>query len=71
MDTYWAYEDEPTSHARIHRADCRFCNYGSGLNGGGTGQNSTWHGPFSSAQEAGAACHRYVPHGCHWCLPNM
>jgi hypothetical protein len=71
MNEFWAYEDWPTAHARIHRSDCGFCKQGNGLNGGGDGHNCAWYGPYSSVDEARAACRRFTPRGCYWCLPQV
>jgi hypothetical protein len=71
MAEFWAFEDWMVSRARVHRGDCVFCDHGRGIHGGGTGQNSAWHGPYSSRGEAGASCSRVRnPRSCHWCLPG-
>jgi F-type H+-transporting ATPase subunit beta len=49
---YYVYEDLPTSRARIHRANCRFCNHGNGLHGLRNDQDCRWHGPYTTLEEA-------------------
>ena len=49
---FWVYENYPTNRARVHRADCRFCNYGDGIDGRGNPDNGRWHGPFATIKEA-------------------
>jgi hypothetical protein len=31
LQTWYVYEDDPTSHARIHVGDCSRCNHGKGI----------------------------------------
>ncbi len=48
---YYVYEDDPTSKAKIHFADCGYCNNGAGIKGTRL-NNNRWHGPFTTLQEA-------------------
>lgn len=64
MTTYWAQEDWPTKAAHVHRADCRYCNNGHGWQPGRTGQNNAWYGPFTTPEEARAACQRADAEPC-------
>lgn len=47
--TYYVYEDDPTSTAKIHRADCCYCNNGRGIKDTRLSDNR-WHGPFNTLQ---------------------
>ena len=48
---FWVYENYPTNKARVHRADCGFCNHGKGKDGRGS-SNGRWHGPFATIKAA-------------------
>ena len=48
---YYGYEDDPTNSAKIHFADCSYCNNGAGVKGTRLSDNR-WHGPFTTLQEA-------------------
>jgi hypothetical protein len=70
MGSYWAQENWPTRTAVVHRADCAWCKNGIGIQGGGTGKNNVWYGPFSTQDEARAACLKFEPRGCRKCRPE-
>lgn len=50
---YYVYENwaaEPK--ARIHFAECRWCNRGRGIHSQASERNGRWHGPFASMANA-------------------
>ena len=50
---FWVYENKIRNRARIHTAECRYCNDGKGV--GGAADNieaDQWHGPFDLFAEA-------------------
>ena len=70
---FWVYENDPANRARVHRADCKFCNHGKGIHGGGGNpENARWHGPFPTVK---AACDKMRElgkkdsGGCGYCKP--
>ncbi len=69
MSGYWAHEDWPTSTARVHRAECRYCNNGQGWDPRRTGQNNAWYGPYATPEQARAACRRAQAKPCAVCMP--
>jgi hypothetical protein len=54
--SYWIYENWQAGprKAVIHAGQCKFCNDGHGLKGGSDPRHGTWHGPFSSLDDARA-----------------
>jgi len=40
---YWIYEDRITRTATVHRADCRYCNNGTGMGRGCNEQQIATH----------------------------
>jgi hypothetical protein len=60
MVSYWAQEDFPTKSARMHRAECRYCNNGRGWQPQRTRRNNAWYGPFPTPEQAGAACRQAI-----------
>jgi hypothetical protein len=70
---FWAYENWVADghRATIHRGECRFCNYGAGVHGGGQTRNGRWLGPFSSTSGATAEADRAGAkvRDCSRCLP--
>lgn len=51
-DRYWVYENWTHDYARIHRAQCSFCNDGVGIHSKSSNDNGRWHGPFEQLDEA-------------------
>ena len=49
--TWWAYENLPRRRARIHVAECSFCNDGQGLHDS-TAPTGRWYGPFTRVDAA-------------------
>lgn len=49
---YWVYENWTHDYAKIHRADCSFCNDGTGVHGKSSDANGRWHGPFEKLDKA-------------------
>ncbi len=52
--TFWIYENFGNKRARIHTANCRYCNNGVGVGGDQTNDDDKWHGPFDTFNEAEA-----------------
>ena len=72
---YWVYENwRAHGHrATVHRGDCGHCNHGSGVHAGSGTHNGSWHGPFSTADEAAALGRRQgaAVRACASCVPDM
>ena len=49
---FWVYEHFSNKRARVHAADCRYCNHGQGVGGDQTNDDDKWHGPFKTYAEA-------------------
>ncbi|MEQ9315395.1 MAG: F0F1 ATP synthase subunit beta [Henriciella sp.] len=49
---FWIYENFGNKRARIHTANCRYCNNGQGVGGDQTNDDDKWHGPFDTFAEA-------------------
>ena len=73
MQSYWVHLNRVHKYARIHRADCTFCDGGKGLHGRGSDAvASRWLGPFDSfakAAAAGEATGKPLSN-CAVCAPN-
>jgi hypothetical protein len=69
---FYSYENWVHGYARVHRGDCRFCNNGKGLFGGGRTPNGEWHGPYRSADLARDAISSRVHdiQECSFCTPS-
>jgi F-type H+/Na+-transporting ATPase subunit beta len=52
VSDYWIYEDKVVHTATLHRADCQYCNHGTGRGRGRIEAESTWHGPYNSIRAA-------------------
>jgi hypothetical protein len=70
----WIYENwQAHGHrAKVHRAECSFCNSGQGLHPGAGSEHGKWHGPFPDAEratEAARATGAEVTH-CLRCKPG-
>lgn len=52
MFTFQYYENKVWNKAKIHVADCSFCNHGEGIHPGSSTENGHWSEPFSSIDEA-------------------
>jgi hypothetical protein len=51
---FYVYENwQAHGHgAKIHRAECSFCNFGKGIHGTDNVEHGQWLGPFTSLVEA-------------------
>lgn len=51
---FWVYENwRARGHgAKIHRAECGFCNNGRGITTGTRPDNGKWHGSFETFEKA-------------------
>ena len=71
MLDYWVYENWTVGKAIVHKAACRFCNDGRGIETAGlSGQNGQWHRPFNErdlAFRAAAQLNCEQTRGCEKC----
>ena len=65
-ETWWVYEHDPGTRARVHRASCWNCNSGRGR-GDGPPLNNRWHGPYASEEEALRLALRLRPNDARVC----
>jgi len=71
MNEFYAYDNHHRDRARVHRSHCPWCNDGRGVQGGSSGVNDQWHGPFGSAEDAYARVrHRADVRYCAFCRPQ-
>ncbi len=71
MPEFYAYDNHHRDRARVHLGDCPWCNNGRGVQGGSSGANDQWHGPFNSADDAYAIVSRRADVGyCAFCRPQ-
>lgn len=54
---YWIYEDRITRTATVHRADCRYCNNGTGMGRGCNEQQIATHWDIPAEQVVGTGAH--------------
>lgn len=52
---FWVYENAIHRKARIHRADCVFCDHGRGIHARRQTLSGKWIGPFPGLDSAGSA----------------
>lgn len=52
MTSFWVYENWVHKRARVHRAECSYCNNGHGHQGSRSKTNGEWHGPISDRAKA-------------------
>lgn len=68
---FYVYENWTNKRARLHRAECSFCNGGSGSQSATGDKNGEWHGPFANIEQARAkvATLEYADKGeCGTCM---
>jgi hypothetical protein len=72
MTEFYSYENWVHGYGRVHLGNCRFCNRGKGLFGGGRTPNGEWHGPYGSAGLARAAISTRILDikPCAFCMPS-
>jgi hypothetical protein len=71
MSEFYAYDNHHRDRARVHRSECSWCNHGQGVQGGSSGANDQWHGPFDSAEDAYARVSNRSNVGyCAFCRPQ-
>ena len=63
-ETWWVYEDDTATHARVHRASCWHCNNGRGHS---RRPSKRWHGPYASEAEALRLAVRLRPNDARVC----
>lgn len=78
---FYAYENWTNTFVKVHRAECSFCNSGTGVHAAGPRTRSgEWHGPYPSARDALKDAER-LAHGydnasiwtidtCSFCIPT-
>ena len=69
MGEFYAYDNHHRDRARVHRSECPWCNHGQGVQGGSSGANDQWHGPFTTAEDAYASVHHRADVGYLRFLP--
>ena len=70
--SFYVYENWTQDRARVHRAECPFCNHGRGIHGTGNERNGKWHPPLSGRDAAYRFAHstrRSDISGCGHCAP--
>jgi F-type H+/Na+-transporting ATPase subunit beta len=71
MSEFYAYDNHHRDRARVHRGECRWCNHGDGVQGGSSGANDQWHGPFTAVEDAYATVSQRADVGyCAFCRPQ-
>lgn len=56
---YYLYDNNRNRYATIHKASCRFCNYGKGMHSSNKiTKNGRWLGPFKDKVTAEMAVHK-------------
>ena len=71
--SFWIYENFGNKRARIHSANCRYCNNGQGVGGDQTNDDDKWHGPFdefAAANKAAKALKQKDTAPCGACKPE-
>lgn len=43
---YYVYENWIHKYAKVHQADCKYCNNGNGIHKDSSDKYGRWHGPF-------------------------
>ena len=70
---YYVYENwVANGHtARIHKAECSFCNSGKGIHDTHNVEHGQWHGPFSVIEdmEKSFSPNRVIITKCKICFP--
>jgi len=66
---FWTYENWVHRYARVHSAECSYCNDGIGNHDAVQSKAGKWLGPFERFGEAVAAS-QYGPTPCGHCAPN-
>lgn len=69
---YYVYENWTVHKARIHLADCSYCNNGNGIHHDTGEKNGKWHGPFATLDEVTKAANdtREPVSKCKRCKPT-
>ena len=53
MASFWVFDNHNHKYAKVHRADCIFCDHGRGLHHQrDRSAASSWLGPFQTAHQA-------------------
>lgn len=71
--SYYFYENWTAENkAKIHRAECGFCNYGKGIHPNASIRNGQWHGPFAWFDKAKVAAQQTgrPVSTCSFCQPS-
>jgi len=72
MQRFMVYENWTHKRARVHRAECSFCNNGRGTQASASARNGKWHGPFAdrgTAFSVASKLGREDTKGCAFCAP--
>jgi F-type H+-transporting ATPase subunit beta len=72
MLKFWVYENWTHKRARVHLAECGYCNDGCGTQAAHSGRNDKWHGPYSQHELAFMAARNLRQpdtKACAFCAP--
>lgn len=69
---FWVYDNRVHKRARIHRADCSYCNDGAGMHDDVADVAGEWLGPFAELRDARRAANRTGREArrCQTCAPT-
>ena len=66
---YWTYVNWVHKYAKVHRAECVFCNDGLGIHAAVDSQAGKWLGPFNELREAFDTSN-FETSPCGFCSPR-
>ncbi|WP_143523532.1 hypothetical protein [Pararhizobium arenae] len=68
---FYVYENWRRDRGGIHRAECRYCNFGKGFQAEDGGKNGKWHGPYDrdTASTKANSLNRSGMKECSVCKP--
>lgn len=52
MENYYVYDNWTNKYAKVHKANCGYCNEGKGFHKDTSDTNGQWLGSFKDRQEA-------------------
>ena len=66
---FWIYENWVHKYARVHHANCAYCNDGAGNHDASESHAGQWMGPFERFGDAVTAS-KYGATPCGHCVPS-
>jgi len=71
VSRYFVYENWIHERARIHKAECGYCNDGRGMHGDSSKLHGKWHGPYDREEAVRVAkrLNRDDTKPCSKCAP--